>query len=96
MIASLEQHSPWGMLHDQTGRHHQAVEYIAWHIRTPEGETDKSYLPTVNKYVLQEPSSDVCPTYIAAMGDALQLTKTCHESLPVQANDELVYVSSNR
>ncbi|CAM9329392.1 unnamed protein product, partial [Laminaria digitata] len=95
MVASLEQHSPWGMVGDASGPRHQTAEYIAWHIRTPVGETVQSYKPTVHKYVVQEPSSEVCPTYLVAMEDALQLAKSCHASLSSHAVDEMVYISSN-
>lgn len=50
----------------------------------------------VHKYVIQEPPSEVCAAYFAATADAVQLTKNCRASLSVQADDELVYISSNR
>ena len=96
MIASLEEHSPWGAVSDEARPRHQTAEYVAWHIRTPDGETPRSYNAAVHKYVIQEPSSDVCPTYLVALEDALQLTNTCRASLSVHADDELVYISSNR
>ena len=96
MIASLEQYSPWGAASDAAQHRHQNVEYIAWHIRTADGETAKSYEPTIHKYVIQEPSSDVCPTFLAAQEAALHLVETCRASLSVPADDELVYISSNR
>ena len=96
MIASLKEQSPWRLSNGATGRNHQTGEYIAWHIRTAAGETGKSYDPMIHQYVIQEPSSDVCPTYLEAMEDALQLTKNCRASLSVQSDDNLVYISSNR
>lgn len=96
MITSLEEHSPWGAVKDEARPRHQNAEYVAWHIRTPDGETARSYNETVHKYVLQEPSSEVCPTYLVALEDALQLTNACRASLSVYAEDELVYISSNR
>lgn len=96
MVASLEQFSPWGVASDETGPRHQSVDYVAWHIRTSDGETARSYSPARHKYVIQEPSSDVCPTYLVASQDALELAKTCRASLSVHAGDDLVYISSNR
>lgn len=95
-MASLEQHLPWGMVSDASEPRRQPAEYVAWHIRTSDGETVKSYNEAVHIYVVQEPSSDVCPAYRAAMEEALQLTRSCHSSLPYHAADELVYVSTNR
>lgn len=94
MIASLEAYSPWGVGPSSSGLRHQATEYVALHIRTSDGETARSY--TTQKLVLKEPSSVVCPTFLAAMDEALQGTKTCHASLSVHANDSMVYLSSNR
>lgn len=96
MITSLEEHSPWGSGNDESAQRHQTAEYVAWHIRTADGETARSYNADVHKYVIQEPSSDVCPTYLVALDEALQLTKTCRTSLSVHTEDELVYISSNR
>lgn len=96
MIASLEEHSPWAKAKGTPGLHHQAPEYIAWHIRTTDGETTHSYVPAVHKYVIQEQSSEVCPTYREAMNDALQLARNCSGSISIDADDELVYISSNR
>lgn len=96
MIASLEEHSPWGTISDASKPRHQSAEYVAWHIRTPDGETAKSYDANIHRYVIQEPSSAVCPTYFTALAEALQLTKRCRASLSVHEDDELVYISSNR
>lgn len=96
MMAQLERHSPWGGMSDASGPRYQTAEYIAWHIRTSDGETAQSYAPIAHKYVVQETSSYVCPTYLAAMEDALQLTEICHSSMPSDAAAELVYISSNR
>jgi len=96
MMASLEEHTPWGVVKDTAGPHRQHAEYVAWHIRTSDGETARSYHATRHKYVIQEPSSVVCPSYLEASEDALQLTKTCHPSLSVHADDDLMYISSNR
>ena len=96
MMASLEEYTPWGVVKDTAGPSHQHAEYVAWHIRTPDGETAGSYDATVHKYVIEEPSTVVCPSYLEALEDALQLTKTCRPSLSDHADDELVYISSNR
>ena len=94
MVASLEHHSPWGLAPGASTPRHQATEYVAWHIRTSDGETAKSYHG--QKYVIQEASSDVCPTFLVAMDDALQRAKSCRESLSVHADNALVFISSNR
>ena len=96
MIASLAEYRPWGVADDAAGHRLQTPEYVAWHIRTAEGETAKSYTPSKHLYVIQEPSSDVCPAYLVAQEEALQLTKTCCPSLSAHADDKLVYISSNR
>ena len=96
MMASLEEHTPWGVVKDTAGPRHQHAEYVAWHIRTPDGETARSYDATIHKYVIQEPSSAVCPSYLRALGDALQLTRTCRPSLSAHADEEMVYIASNR
>lgn len=95
-MASLEQHSPWGKGSDPSGERHQTAEYIAWHIRTADGETATSYKPEIHRYVIQEPSSDVCPTYLMAMEDALHVTEICHASLRSRLAEVPIYVSSNR
>ena len=93
MIASLGDYSPWGIGPRSTLRH-QTMEYVALHIRTSDGETARSY--TDQPYVIQEPSSTVCPTIRAAMDDALHRASICLPSLSVDADDSMVYISSNR
>ena len=94
MIASLEVYSPWGNGPSSSALRHQTTEYVALHIRTSDGETARSY--TDQRYVIQEPSSTVCPTFRAAMDDALQRTNVCLPSLSVDADDSMAHISSNR
>lgn len=62
--------------------------YAAWHIRTPDGDTELSFIPAVHKYVVTEPSSVVCPSYLTAL--ATVQTKCGLEPYTP------VYVASNR
>ena len=96
VMSSLQEHSPWGMVMGDAGMHHHPTEYIAWHIRTSEGETATSYDPKVHPHVLEEPASAVCPAYLAATGDLVEAAQTCRRPHALGGSDEIVYISSNR
>lgn len=96
MMASMEEHSPWEVVVDDSGRRTNHAEYIAWHIRTSEGETAQSYHPTTHPYVIQEPAAVVCPTYLVAMEEAMQTVLDCPISYAWGTDVLPVYISSNR
>lgn len=80
----MQEYNPWG------STPHPA-KYMAWHIRTPDGETTNSYNPKLHTYITQEPSEIVCGAYLRAFVDA-------KEGCPSQFEDDttVVYISSNR
>eukprot|EP00904_Undaria_pinnatifida_P003340 jgi/Undpi1/13006/HiC_scaffold_7.g02670.m1 len=89
VMSSLQEHSPWGMVMGDAGMHHHPTEYIAWHIRTSEGETATSYDPKVHPHVLEEPASAVCPAYLAATGDLVEAAQTCRRPHALGGSDEI-------
>lgn len=58
MQAALREHNPYLA---------QSRRYAAWHIRTADGETDRSFDPAIHKHVLTSSSSVICPAYADAM-----------------------------
>lgn len=63
-------------------------EYIAWHIRTADGETSRSYNPNIHKYIVTEESSSVCPSYVET---------TSHEEQKCTTLKDLpIFISSTR
>lgn len=96
MMDSMEEHSPWQAVGGDSARLTNRTEYIAWHIRTSEGETVKSYLPDVHRYVIQEPATVVCPTYMVATEDVIQAVYKCPSSHGMDIEALPVYISSNR
>eukprot|EP00904_Undaria_pinnatifida_P001892 jgi/Undpi1/11703/HiC_scaffold_36.g13998.m1 len=95
MMDSMEEHSPWKAVGGESARLTNRTEYIAWHIRTSEGETAKSYLPDVHRYVIQEPATVVCPTYMVATEDVIQAVYKCPSSHGMDIEALPVYISSN-
>lgn len=63
-------------------------KYIAWHIRTADGETSKSYDPKIHRYIVTEESSSVCPAYVEAMS---QEEEKCAE-----LKDLPIFITSTR
>lgn len=96
IMASLEEHSPWGMVMGDAGLHHHPTEYATWHIRTDEGETSTSYDPSIHHHVLSEPATVVCPAFLAAMDDVVEATQNCQRPHDFGATNSMVYISSNR
>lgn len=91
MVASLKTHSPWGARGNSSA---VTAPYVAWHIRTSEGETKSSFSATKHRYIFnQQPSSAVFPQFLAATRNA---EGRCSEVHPHSIQDMPVFISSNR
>jgi len=91
MVAALEANHPWRL--DSVGARRR---YVAWHIRTTEGESARSYNPEHHKYLFSGPSPHVCGAFLSATEkaeDMCQLSSANHEA---HQGLSPVYISSNR
>lgn len=96
MLKSLEAHRPWtgaaAAAPDQPHILPEDVKYIAWQIRTTDGESADSFKPHVHKYIFDRvASTEVCPWFFMAMEEVLG---ACRSGLNGEAMP--IFVSSNR
>ena len=96
MLKSLEEHRPWtqatGATPEQLRDPPENPKYIAWQIRTSDGESATSYKPDVHTHVFDHvPSTEVCPWFFTAMEEALG---SCRDESERDAMP--IFVSSNR
>ncbi|CAN0174499.1 unnamed protein product, partial [Ectocarpus sp. 6 AP-2014] len=89
MMASLEAHNPW----TSSAFGPRPKDYVAWHIRTSDGETTKSFRPDVHTYIFHgQSSTTVFPFFLAAADTAEKMCPLIfHEDTPKMP----VYISSN-
>eukprot|EP00903_Cladosiphon_okamuranus_P009201 g8787.t1 len=96
MMKSLEEHHrPWAKAAlatpEQPSTPPGSVKYVAWQIRTTDGESATSYKPKVHNYIFDHvPSTEVCRWYFAATEEALGACRSGSgvDSMPI-------FVSSN-
>lgn len=89
LMKSLEEHRPWAEANLDTPEN---VEYVAWQIRTTDGESDTSYKPDRHKYIFDHvPSTEVCGWYFAATDVAFGVCPGVSDGTPMP-----IFVSSNR
>ncbi|CAN0267678.1 unnamed protein product, partial [Hapterophycus canaliculatus] len=87
MMESLAANSPWAQ--PDGGR----KDYVAWHIRTSDGESARSFKPNVHTYIFHgQSSSDVCPLYLTATAEA---EEACRQLFPGGVQDMPIFISSN-
>ncbi|CAM9663168.1 unnamed protein product [Ectocarpus fasciculatus] len=87
MMNSMEAHTPWVTAGDSP---RTRAHYHAWHIRTSEGETARSF--TVQRYIFDKvASAQICPMFVSTR-------ETSKEACPSRfsGKDSPVYISSNR
>ena len=89
MLKSLEEHRPWTQA---AGATLESAKYVAWHIRTSDGESPTSFEPEVHQHVFDRvPSTEVCPWFFTAMQNPIG---KCRDG---SAGDAMpIFVSSNR
>ncbi|CAM9095195.1 unnamed protein product [Scytosiphon promiscuus] len=93
MMMSMAEHSGWMQPADSSGLAFRRKDYVAWHIRTSVGETERSFDPAVHKHVFhKKPSSMVCSLYFSATDEAKE---TCRGLFPSGVGNLPIYVSSN-
>lgn len=90
LLQSLEENDPWVSGNGLTEWEGRPENYIGWHIRTPHGESKRSYSPNIHKYILQEPTELVCSAFEVATA---AVKTTCPELF---MGDMKVYISSTR
>ena len=73
---------------------HQPPQYVAWHVRTSEGESTTSFNKNVHLHVFHKESpTTVVPLYVAAMKKA---EKLCPWAVVPEKEGTPIYISSNR
>lgn len=89
----MEPHDPWRSNMDSSTKA-GSTRYIAWHIRTSDGDTERSFKATKHRYIFHnQPSTKVCPLYIST----LDSSKSMHPALFAENGGVVpIYVSSNR
>ncbi|CAM9634372.1 unnamed protein product, partial [Hapterophycus canaliculatus] len=93
MMASLAEQRSWMQPGDSSGLAPQPRDYVAWHIRTSVGESERSFKPGVHKHVFHnQPSSIVCALYFWATDQA---EAACRNKLPGDFENLPIYISSN-
>ncbi|CAN0075885.1 unnamed protein product, partial [Hapterophycus canaliculatus] len=86
MIKSLAANSPWGPPNARPN------DYLAWHIRTSDGESTRSFRPDIHRYIFHgQSSSDVCPLYLTATAGA---EEACRRLFPGGMKDMPIFISS--
>ncbi|CAM9969505.1 unnamed protein product [Scytosiphon promiscuus] len=87
MMRSLAANSPWAD-HDSRPK-----DYVAWHIRTSDGENAGSFKPDVHTYIFDgQSSTDVCPRYLAA---TVAVENACQDLFPGGVQAMPIFISSN-
>eukprot|EP00752_Nemacystus_decipiens_P006570 g5916.t1 len=92
IMSIMEPHDPWRSNMDSSTKAGSS-RYIAWHIRTSDGDTARSFKAAKHRYIFHnQPSTKVCPLYISTLDSA----RAMHPVL-FQESDGVVpiYVSSN-
>lgn len=93
-MASVAAHDPWVKMGESPWDGHHPPMYVAWHIRTSEGESATSFNKNVHNYVFhQESSTTVVPLYLAATRSAKHICPMAFRDLE---DDLPIYISSNR
>ncbi|CAB1104555.1 unnamed protein product [Ectocarpus sp. CCAP 1310/34] len=89
IMASLDANNPW----TPAGFGSRPAEYVAWHIRTSNGETKESFSPDVHQYIFNgQTSAAVFPLFLSATSFAEKACpKLYHDNIPIMP----VYISSN-
>lgn len=94
MMESMAVHDPWVTDESASQSGHRPTKYAAWHIRTSDGESAKSFKPGKHRYVFdQESSTTVFPLFLAATKSA---EDDCTSGNPGDEHGTPIYVSSNR
>ncbi|CAM9203762.1 unnamed protein product [Ectocarpus sp. 13 AM-2016] len=89
MVASLEAHNPW----TPAGFGPRPTEYVAWHIRTSDGESMRSFKPDKHTYIFHgQSSTTVLPDFLSATGTA---EKMCPKIFHQDLSKMPVFISSN-
>ncbi|CAN0314355.1 unnamed protein product, partial [Ectocarpus sp. 4 AP-2014] len=86
MMNSMEAHTPWVTAGDSP---RTRAHYHAWHIRTSEGETERSFAE--QGYIFNNVASErICPMFVSTR-------EASKEACPSRfsGNDLPVYISSN-
>lgn len=96
LLKSLEAHRPWPeaacATPEQPRVPQENVKYVAWQIRTSEGESTDSFKPLVHTYIFDRvPSTEVCPWYFTATKEAIGACR-----LGSDGDVMPIFVSSNR
>lgn len=96
MTKSLQEHRQWTetalATPEQPSAPLENAKYVAWQIRTTDGESATSYKPKVHTYIFDHvPSTEVCRWFFTAMEEALGACRSGSDghSMPI-------FVSSNR
>eukprot|EP00903_Cladosiphon_okamuranus_P020134 g18487.t1 len=91
MIQSKAAHSPW-IATDGTPRDDlHPTKYVAWHIRTSDGETSSSFSPETHRYIFHgQRSEEVFPMFLAATEGS---EYRCPSAFPGGEHDTPIYIS---
>lgn len=93
MVSSIEAHTPWeGAVHGLVAA--RGTPYSAWHIRTSEGESPRSYSPDRNVYIFNNQSpANICPLFISTKDT---VRAACPSLAATQGRPMPVFIASNR
>ncbi|CAM9252258.1 unnamed protein product [Scytosiphon promiscuus] len=98
MMVSMNAHRPWANHAAITSSFSSSSlpRYAAWHIRTSEGETAKSFSPTRHTYIFDgQRSSDVFPAFFLALGKAEDACRSSPVGEAYFDSPPFLYISSN-
>lgn len=93
MVEDLVLHRPRSLAPRASGAHPDTAQYIAWHIRTADGETAASFNPKVHTHVSLQDSAVVCPAYLAKTEEAAAV---CPGHVFERISEMPVYIATNR
>eukprot|EP00752_Nemacystus_decipiens_P012206 g10821.t1 len=93
MVQSMAAQNPWAANQGTTPDDYHPMKYVAWHIRTSDGESASSFNADLHKYVFHGQRSDnVSSLYLAATKSA---EDECPSVYPGSERGTPVYISSN-
>eukprot|EP00903_Cladosiphon_okamuranus_P021167 g19443.t1 len=92
IMSIMQPHGPWRSNLDSSTKAGSS-RYIAWHIRTSDGDTARSFKVAKHRYIFHnQPSAKVCPLYISTLDSSRDMLPT----LFAENGDVVpIYVSSN-
>lgn len=96
MMQSMAAHRAWVATNDGAPRDddYHPTKYVAWHIRTSDGETARSYNSDVHRYIFNGQGSEtILPLFLTATKVA---EDECPSVFPGGEHDTPIYISSNR